>query len=247
VIPWALGTVNFIYGCQRVSEGCDNCYIDRRPWNLQLERFEMRTPFEGRVRFFDESKQIRKLQAFPENSLIWTNGLGDTFAEFVDDTKRDRWQRIFESFPQYQFVICTKRPGLMMNYYKTRKVPSNVWVGTTVENKRYSPRIDLLKSISAKVKWISFEPLLEDLGEMDLQGIQWAAVGGETEPSGRFRRFNQEWAWHLKQTCERDSVRFWYEGGNGFSDGARNDLGMLHGETFRELPEFEQVRQTTLP
>ncbi|MGI0079593.1 MAG: DUF5131 family protein [Nitrososphaerales archaeon] len=238
--------MNFIYGCQKISEGCDNCYIDRRPWNLQLDKYEMETPFNANVHYFDESKQIKKIDSFPENSIIWTNGLGDTFAEFIADSKRDRWHDIFESRPQYQFVICTKRPGLMLQYYKRHRVPDNVWVGTTAEMKRYIPRIELLKRIDARIRWISFEPLLEDMGDVNLKGIQWAAVGGETEPNGRYRLFKEEWAWNLKQVCDRDSVKFWYEGGNGFSDAKRMVSGLFRNQDCQDYPLFRVSRQLSL-
>ena len=129
VTQWATGTVNFIYGCDRISEGCKYCYIDRSPWNLKLDAMGLRTPFEGKVHYFDTKNQLRKMERFPENSILWTNGLGDTFSEFIADSKRDAWHQIFESRPQFQFVICTKRPGIMRKYYESRKVPDNVWIG----------------------------------------------------------------------------------------------------------------------
>jgi protein gp37 len=244
--PWASQTLNFIYGCKKVSEGCEKCYIDRRPWNLQLEKYGMKTPFQGSVHYFDERNQIRKMESFPDNSVIWTNGLGDTFSSFIPNSKRDRWHDIFESRPQFQFVICTKRPEKMLQYYRRRRVPDNVWVGTTVETRRYVPRIDLLRKVDAKIRWVSFEPLLEDLADIDLKGIQWAAVGGETEPAGKFRNFSEQWALNLAKICKRDSVSFWYEGANGFSDGKRMGNGLLNGKLCQDYPPFASSRQLIL-
>jgi protein gp37 len=244
---WATGTLNFIYGCQKISPGCDNCYIDRPPWNLHLSSMKIETPFDGKVHYFNYENQLRKLDHFPNNSIIWTNGLGDTFAEFIPDSRRERWHDVFESRPQYQFVICTKRPGKMMSYYKNRKVPKNVWIGVTVESRRFVPRIDLLRRIDAKIRWVSFEPLLEDIGDVDLTGIQWVATGGETEPNRKYRIFKEEWTWNIKTICQRDGPKFWFAGGNGVSDSNRSGGSLLYGETCLEYPPFDRFRQPTLP
>ena len=132
-----------------------------------------------------------------------------------------------------------------MAYYKNRKVPENVWIGVTVESRRYVPRIDLLKKINAKIRWVSLEPLLEDIGQVDLRGIQWAAVGGETEPNGKYRVFKEEWAWNIKKICERDGVKFWFTGGNGISDGNRLGGSLLYGKAYFGYPSFDRFRQPT--
>src|SRR5436309_5570170 len=125
-----------------------------------------------------------------------------------------------EERPQYQFMLCTKRTGQMEVYFRTHKVPPNVWVGTTIEDKeRLKLRLPLLKAIDAKVRWISFEPLLEDLGEVDLSGIGFVCLGGETDPRGRFRAFNPKWGESMLANCQKFGVKFWYDGGNGANDG----------------------------
>jgi protein gp37 len=209
-------SLNFVYGCEKVSPGCDHCYIDRPPFVFQTKRFGMKTPFEGKVGYFDEHRQVKKIESLPAGSVLIVNLLSDTFAEFIPDSKRDEWHSIFRKYSMYQFMLITKRTGLAMAYYRSRTVPDNVWVGTTVESGKYLPRIELLRKIDAKVRWISFQPLLEDLADFSLKGIHLASVGGE---SGRGRRpFDRQWARNILAICRRDKVAFNYLGSSGFDD-----------------------------
>ena len=221
-------SVNLAYGCKRVSPGCDNCYIARYPFAYHTKRFGLKTPFEGEVGYFDYARQTKKVEHQPKNSVIFVNALTDTFGNFIPDSKRDEWHDFFRSHPEYQFMLLTKRPGKMMTYYKTRSVPDNVWLGTTVESSRFIPRIKLLKAIEANVRWVCFEPLLEDIGEIDLQGVHLISVGGESGPHAR--SFDPEWARNLLRVARAQGVAYSYLGARGFSD------DKLDGVAYDEMP-----------
>jgi len=221
-------SLNFVYGCQKISPGCDNCYIARRPFSFQRKRFGMETPFDGKVGYFDERNQVKKIEKLPPGSVIIVNLLSDTFAEFIPDSRRESWHHIFEKNPQYYFMLITKRTGLMMTYYRTHEVPDNVWVGTTVESHRYLPRLDLLRKIDAKIRWVGFTPLLEDIGDISLKGIQLATVGGESGP--KHRPFDNVWARRILSICRRDGVAFSFLGATGFED------DLLDGNRYNEYP-----------
>jgi len=238
---WSFRRLNFILGCKRVSEGCDYCYICRAPmrWHYQ-KAMGSNNLFEGRVLYLDEKRQLAKLKNVPFNSPVFVNGHGDTFAEFIPDEKREHWHSLFEEMPQWQFLLLTKRPGLMELYYRSHRVPRNVWVGTTIENRKGLFRLDHLKKIDAPVRFVSFEPLLEDLGDADLKGIHWAPTGGETDPYGRARLFDVQWARNLRTICERDGVAFFYEGGNGRSDNHRVGGNLLEGKVCQNYPVFKR-------
>jgi len=242
---WSNFRLNFMWGCRKVSPGCDHCYIGRdfyvRNFSSMFKATERLNPFDGKAYYFNEEAQLKKLDKQPENSIIFVNGLSDTFGEFVPVEKIEHWHDIMQARPWIQFLLCTKRTGAMSAYYRTHKVPKNVWVGTTIEDReRLKIRLPLLKVIDARVRWISFEPLVEDIGDADLKGIQWAAVGGET---GRgYRPFDLQWARNLRAICDRDNVAFFYEGANGVSDNNRFGGNLPDGKIVQSYPDFERYR-----
>ena len=188
----------------------------------------METPFDGKVGYFDERNQIKKIEKLPPGSVIIVNLLSDTFAEFIPDSRRESWHSVFEQHPQYNFMLITKRTGLMMVYYRTHRVPDNVWVGTTVESRQYLPRLDLLRRIKAKIRWVGFTPLLEDIGDISLKGIQLASVGGESGKNSR--PFDDDWARRILLICRRDGAAFSFLGSTGFED------DFLDGKQYHEYP-----------
>ncbi len=240
---WSFFRLNFMWGCRKVSPGCDHCYIGRdfyvRNFSHMFKSPTRLDPFEGKAFYFNEQNQLSKLDKQPDNAVIFVNGLSDTFGEFVPVETVEHWHDIMEARPWYQFLLSTKRTGAMSVYYRTHKVPKNVWVGTTMEDRKtVELRLPLLKSIDAKIRWISFEPLLEDVGDVDLRGIQWIAVGGETGKG--YRPFDPQWAKNLKAVAERDKVAFFYEGANGNSDNHRLGGNLLDGKVCQQYPSFEQ-------
>src|SRR2546427_5720487 len=191
--PFAHSTdhINFIYGCSKVSPGCKNCYIAR--FKEIGERQGLSDPFSGEVAFLNKKRAIEKIDRQPHNALLFVNALGDTFHDSIPDEARDLWiYDIIQKRPQYQFFLLTKRTENMVKYFESRKelgIPNNVWVGTSLESRVVLNRLDLIKRIPAKIRYIGFEPLLEDIGDVDLRGIAHVGVGGETEPDGKYRPF----------------------------------------------------------
>ena len=221
-------SMNLMYGCRKVSDGCKNCYIARYPFAYQTRRFGMKTPFEGRAGFFNFENQARKVSKMPPNSVIFVNALSDTFGEFVPDRILEEWHKYFASNPQYQFMFLTKRTGRMEVYYRSHNAPDNLWVGTTIESRKYLRRLDILKRIKARIKWVGFTPLLEDIGDVDLHDIQLASVGGES--GSNHRPFDVAWARNILRICRRDGVAFGFLGTEGFANNA------LDGVIYDEMP-----------
>jgi protein gp37 len=115
-----------------------------------------------------------------------------------------------EQTPQHTYQILTTRAERMFDYFSNNPVPSNVWLGVTVENKRQGlPRIDKLRHLKAKVLFLSVEPLLEDLGEINLKNIDWVIVGGES--GNRARPMEKEWVVNIKQQCETEGIAFFFK------------------------------------
>ena len=125
--------------------------------------------------------------------------------EFVDEV-----MDTIRATPQHTYQILTKRPGKMRQYFDNRKVPTNAWLGTSVENKRHGvPRIDELRKINAKVRFLSVEPLLEDIGKIKLRGIHWVIVGGESGKGAR--PMQAAWVDGVRKQCTAAKVRFFFK------------------------------------
>lgn len=116
--------------------------------------------------------------------LIFVNSMSDTFHRDIPDWRIAAWFELFKHFPDHQFQVLTKRPLRMLNFqrdYYPKGFPPNIWAGTSVEDQRVRGRIDILRQVKAKVRFVSFEPLIGDVGRLDFTGIHWAIVGGESD------------------------------------------------------------------
>jgi protein gp37 len=174
-IGWTRLTWNPLSGCTKVSEGCDHCYAEA-----------VAEPKRGTKAFpngFEITLRPHKL-AEPARvrlpSLIFANSMSDFFHQDIDDGYRDQIFDVIEASPLHRFQVLTKRPKLAAKYFATRPVPANLWLGVTVENRTWRSRIDVLRNIDARVRFLSCEPLLEDLGQLDLRGVHWVIAGGES-------------------------------------------------------------------
>lgn len=176
-----------------------------------------------------------------KRATTWfVNSMSDLFQEKVPFSYVDRVMEVIADTPQHRYQILTKRAERMAEYYQSRVVPSNAWLGVSVEDKAYGvPRIEILRGINAEVRFLSVEPLLEDIGRISLKGISWVIVGGESGPKARPMR--PEWARSVKVQCERAGVAFFFKqwGAHG-SDGVRRSKKLngrrLDGKIWDQLP-----------
>lgn len=235
-ISWTDATLNLAYGCRKVDVdpllgGCYKCYaLDR-----VLPR--MRKPSLP-IFYPDLQKRIGELRSWKEVRIVFVNSLSDTFHEDIPFEIIEKWHReVFEAFPEKQFLLLTKRIGRAALFYRSRPVPRNVWVGCSIGQKARLKRLDVLRAVPARIRFVSFEPLLEDLGEFSMSGIQWAIVGGESDLK-EARPMKAEWAENVRRICERYDVAFWFKqmGGKGGS-GAGGDL--LNGVRYQQWPKWQ--------
>ena len=166
--------------------------------------------------------------------------MSDLFHKDVPDVYIKQVFDVMKKAHWHTFQVLTKRAERMSKYCYKYEVPQNVWLGVTVENREDGlPRMDHLRHISAKVLFLSVEPLLEDLGEINLTNINWVIVGGE---SGiRARPMKKEWVANIKKQCEKEEVAFFFKqwGGWGVDGKKRNKKAngrLLHGKTWDERP-----------
>lgn len=173
-------------------------------------------------------------------TVYFVNSMSDLFHKQVATEFIDRVFEVIAASEQHNFQLLTKRPERMARYFSKREVPPNCWLGTSVEDKKYGiPRIDLLRRIPAKIRFLSIEPLLEDLGSINLRNIHWVIVGGESGPKAR--PMQPEWVDRIRLQCHTQGASFFFKQWGGWgADGVRrskSDNGrLLNGRTWDEMP-----------
>jgi protein gp37 len=169
---------------------------------------------------------------------IFINSMTDTFHKDIPDSEIERWLFAFEHAPQHQFQILTKRAERMYDFFCTHKCPENVWLGVSVENQEYLKRIDQLRTINCKVRFVSFEPLLGRIEKPNLEGVHWIIIGGESGDNPR--PMNPLWAQELidyTRTNYPDCAIFFKQMGGKGRDGAGGDL--LYEKQYHEFPKYK--------
>lgn len=201
-IEWTNETWNPITGCCKKSEGCLNCYAEKMHKRLTaMGQEKYKFPFENVVFHYEELS--RKLSNKPK--MFFVNSMSDTFNEKISGEQILKILTFCEKYPQHIFQILTKRAERVDGFL----YPENVWLGVTVEKAKYKNRIDYLRKTNAKIKFLSCEPLLEDLGELDLSGIDWVICGGETGSNAR--PMHPDWVRNIQRQCKEQGVAFFFK------------------------------------
>lgn len=203
-IEWTETTVNVITGCTQISEGCQNCYakaMHKRLTAMGQEKYK--EPF-SKVVCHDILSELNK-KINKKTNMCFVNSMSDTFHKNVSDRYIENLLYNLSLFPSVNFQILTKRAERIVNF----EYPNNVWLGVTIENASHKDRIDYLKQTNAKIKFLSCEPLLSDLGELDLNGIDWVIVGGESGFNAR--PCHPDWVRNIQKQCEKQNVAFFFK------------------------------------
>lgn len=236
-IEWTEQTWNPIVGCTKISAGCKHCYAEVMARRLQA----MGTPgYENgfALRLIPERLEDPIKRKKP--TIYFVNSMSDLFHEKVPFEYIDQVMKTVALTPHHSYQILTKRAARMARYFHTRAVPRNVWLGVSVENQRHGvPRIDHLRTVDAHIRFLSVEPLLEDVGKLNLAGIHWVIVGGES--GVKARPMKPEWAEAVRFQCEDQGVAFFFKQWGGWgADGKRRAKAKngrtLNGRTWDEMP-----------
>lgn len=237
-IEWTDETWNPVTGCTKVSPGCKHCYAE-----TFAERFRGTIMPNGRVhpfyQGFDPQLRPERLdQPFSWRTprKVFVNSMSDLFADFVDDPYLGSVFEVMRNTPQHTYQILTKRAERLAEWTAGQRWlagANHIWLGVSVEDKRYGlPRIDHLRHSTAAVRFLSIEPLLEDLGPLSLNRIDWVIVGGE---SGHHARpMNEAWVRSIRDQCIAQDVAFFFKQWGG----TRKKLTgrILEGRTWDEYP-----------
>ncbi len=228
-IEWTEMTWNPVTGCSKVSVGCKYCYAERMAKRLKAM---------GVIRYnkgFAVTLQPDLLDTplhWKEPRTVFVNSMSDLFHERVPLYYIQRVFNTIEKCPQHTFQILTKRSERLKEVARNLPWPSNVWMGVSVEDDQVVHRIDDLKLVPAKVKFLSCEPLIGSLDNLSLDGIDWVIVGGESGPHAR--PMKKEWVTSIFRQCRDADVPFFFKQWGG----VRKDLTgrMLHGRTYDAMP-----------
>lgn len=241
-IEWTDATWNPVTGCTKVGPGCDNCYAERF---AERWRGVPGHPYEQGFDLRLWPSRLYQPLDWKKPRMIFVNSMSDLFHK---DIARDHIDKVFDTMERadrHIYQVLTKRSSLMRDYvrkrFKDRPVPSHIWLGVSVEDTAHIGRIDHLKAINSVGRFISFEPLLGPIGTVDLTGIAWAIVGGESGPGAR--PMESTWAIELRDACERYGVEFFFKqwGGLRPKSGGRLLEGIeWNGFPFHIVPNWTE-------
>jgi protein gp37 len=229
-IEWTEATWNPVTGCTKISAGCKNCYAERLSMRLQLMGNER---YQNGFRLTLHKDVVDLPRSWRSGRMIFVNSMSDLFHR---DVPLEFIQGVFRTMrecPQHVFQILTKRNERLRKLATQIDWPPNVWIGVSVENAAVLSRIDDLRIVPAAVRFLSCEPLIGSLAGIDLRGIHWVIVGGESGPHAR--TMNIQWVREIFRECRKQKVPFFFKQWGG----VRKDLTgrLLGGRTYDEMPE----------
>ncbi len=229
-IEWTEMTWNPTTGCDKISAGCKYCYAEvmtRRLTAMGIDKYK--DGFE--VKTHEDSLQAPFSWKKPK--VVFVNSMSDLFHPKVPIEFIKKVFFVMNETPQHTYQVLTKRADRLYEIHEQLNWTPNIWMGVSVEDKRVIERIDFLRLTNAKTKFLSCEPLIGPLSNINLTGIDWAIVGGE---SGRKARpMYESWVWDIKQQCEEEGVKFFFKqwGGTNKKKAGRS----LAGSTYDDMPE----------
>ncbi len=241
-IEWTDVTWNPVTGCSIITAGCSNCYAMRMAARLQAmghknytgttRKSGNRHVWTGKIHLNHDV--LNAPNSWKKPRLVFVNSMSDLFQDGVPFDFIDSVWEVMIANPIHTFQILTKRPDRMNDYLRSRglKAPMNIWLGTSVENKAVKDRIGMLRKCPAKIRFVSFEPLIGSVGRPSLRGIHWAIIGGESGPKSR--PMDEVWVNNIYELCIQYNVEFFFKQWGGIN---KKKTGRLYrGRTWDEMP-----------
>lgn len=236
-IEWTERTWNPITGCTKFSSGCEHCYAEIMSRRLRaMNNKKYINGFKLTIHPDDLSEPLQ----WKKPALIFVCSMSDLFHKNVSFDFIDKVMDTIKKTPQHTYQILTKRAKRMEEYFLSHNIPENVWIGTTIEVSSSKERIDCIRKLDAKVKFLSCEPLLEDLGNLDLTGINWVIVGGESGLQAR--PMKEEWVLSIKQQADDLQIPFFFKqwgawGPDGIKRNKKENGKLLLGKICQQMPK----------
>lgn len=232
-IEWTDATWNPVTGCTKIGAGCDNCYAARFS-----ERFRgvLGHPFETGFDLTLRPERLLQPLGWRTPRMIFVNSMSDLFHK---DIPRSFISNVFDTMERadwHIYQVLTKRSSLLRKFindrYRTRPAPRHIWLGVSVEDQPAKSRIPHLHNANASIRFLSVEPLIAPVGKLDLDGIAWVIVGGESGPHAR--PMDERWAIEIRNQCKKAKVAFFFKQWGGRWPKSRGRL--LDGREWNEFP-----------
>lgn len=237
-IEWTDATWNPTTGCTKVSEGCQNCYAERFS-----ERFRGVTghPFEQGFDLKMWPSRLALPLTWKRPRRIFVNSMSDLFHKDIPHAFQVGVFDTMERADWHNYQLLTKRSSLLRDFvnnrYRTRNAPAHIWLGVSIEDKAALARLDHLRSTNASLRFLSLEPLLGRLGKLNLKGVHWVIVGGESGP--RFRPIGTDWVREVRDQCIDAGVAFFFKQWGGIRPKAGGNV--LDGRQWLKYPQKSQA------
>ena len=238
-IEWTESTWNPLTGCTKISPGCKYCYAERMAKRLQAMG---QANYVNGFKLTLHERVLEKPLSWKKPQMIFVNSMSDLFHEEVPISFIKSVFSIMKRASWHTFQVLTKRSNRLIDLDSELLWPNNVWMGVSVETSRYDYRIDDLRQCSARTKFLSLEPLLGPLPDINLRSIDWVIVGGESGPGAR--PMKQDWALNIRNQCHEAKVPFFFKQWGGVRKKSNGRL--LEERTWDELPS-SQSREVVLP
>lgn len=233
-IEWTETTWNPVTGCTKISPGCKNCYAERMALRLQaMGQQNYRNGFKVTL----HERMLPLPLTWKKPRMIFVNSMSDLFHQDVPIEFIESAFDIMKKASWHTFQVLTKRSDRLKEIDEIIDIPKNVWLGVSVECEDYLHRIDNLRSINAKIKFLSLEPLIGPLSELNLRNIDWVIVGGESGPGARPMR--REWVCEIRDTCINSQVPFFFKQWGGVFK--KRTGRILEGRTWDQMPVLNVV------
>lgn len=235
-IEWTEMTWNPTTGCNKVSAGCKFCYAETMAHRLQA----MKAPgYENGFEFTLMPERLEMPKKIKKPTKFFVNSMSDLFHEKMPFDFLEQVFKTMEDTPRHSYQVLTKREDVLTEYFKSHTLPRNVWLGVTVESAKTKNRIDALRQVDAQIRFLSIEPLIAPVGKLDLSGIHWVIVGGESGPGAR--PMKPEWAEEVKRQCEEQNVAFFFKqwgawGADGVKRNKKANGRLFLGREWNEEP-----------
>lgn len=240
-IEWTDRTWNPVTGCTRVSAGCVHCYAETMANRLKA----MGVPkyANGFMPTTHENALDEPLKWIHPHT-IFVCSMADLFHESVSFDFIDKVMNTIQQTKYHRYQILTKRASRMAEYFSQAPIPENVWLGVTVESVEAKPRIDILRTLSAPIRFLSCEPLVEDLGEMNLSGIDWVIVGGESGVQAR--PMKPEWVRSIMNQTDANNTAFFFKqwgtwGEDGVKRSKKANGKKFDGKEIQMMPKAKRL------